>query len=221
MLCCGALLFRTTYELIYQLKFVNIDDIRHNPEEPAYIELIEIVFHTWSVLSIVLMLLALGAKKSGGLWSTQQPFMQNPEAREGQDIPLEDMNVDPPAYSASPNSNNLPLAGATPPAVAGPAAPAPHDPPNDGDELGDHDRLVEGLGLGGTPSRYQPPIPQDDSYNTGIAVPITPAEAGPADGYGTGLSSQSPPGHEEVMGLNHQADGRPPVNEPLPYPEKH
>ncbi|KAI6784572.1 uncharacterized protein J7T54_006617 [Emericellopsis cladophorae] len=230
MLCCGALLFRTTYDLIYQLKFVDFNDIQHAPPEPAYIELIEIVFHTWSIFTIVVMLLVLGAKKRGGLWSTQQPFLQNSEAGDSQDIPLEDINVDPPAYSAAPGSNNRPPAGAVPPAgieaaaahpnprLAGPEPwqqAAPQNEPADDD-------LVDGLGLGSASSHYRPPVPQDDGYNSGIVAPMLPAEAeaGPAGGYGMGISSQPPPEHEEVMGLNHQADGRPPISEPLPYPEK-
>ena len=74
-----------------------------------------------------------------------------------------------------------------------------------------------------------------------MASSIPPAEAGPADGYDAGMDAvvadgymgmnpgpadgfpagmgPSPPGHDEAMGLNHQADGRVP-SDPLPYPQK-
>lgn len=246
MLCSGAWLVRTTYELVYQLKFVNIQDIRKNRNEPSFMEIITIFFHTWPIFLIVCFMFALGVKKNDGLWSTEQPFMtQNSDG--SQDVPLQPQDSrrdsslhntsgqessarvsSPPAYTSSLGSNRsaqrlMPNNSSANP----PSAQRPNGQPRQGQqpsgsrrqELGAHDQgLVANLG---PPQQYQPPV-RDNAYNTGIVSPVTPSEAGPADGFGTSMSipSQSPPPHDEAMGLYHQADGRPPGMEPLPYPEK-
>lgn len=249
MLSCGAWLLRGTYELVYHLKFVNMNDIRSNPDEPAYLELIELGFHSWSIFVVIILLFAAGAKKKGGIWSTHQSWMNSDEGDSSEGIPLGSMDASPPAYSAE----SSPVV-APPPAVVG---GSPRTGPGSGQApqgqwqqstvaarngLEDGDQgLVAGLG---PPQRYQPPRTMDNAYNTGIVPPLSPDEAGPADGYDMGMHAevsdgymgmnagpadgygagprlppQSPPGHDEAMGLNHQADGRAPP-EALPYPQK-
>lgn len=247
MLSCGAWLLRETYELVYQLKFINIRDILSNPDEPSYLEIIDIVFHSWSIFVVVILLFAVGVKKQGGIWSTHQAWMNHDEGDSSQGVPLDSMDASPPAYSAdsSPVVAPPPVAGGGSPSRGpgtGPTAQGQwqHAPVTAQGPLEDGDQgLVAGLG---PPQRYQPPTRVDNAYNTGIVSPISPSEAdpveeydgahaevsdgymgmdvAPADGYGAGIGPvQSPPGHDEAMGLNHQADGRAPTNA-LPYPQK-
>lgn len=263
MLGCGAWLLRSTYDVVYQLKFVNIEDIRRNPHEPAYFEMIDIVFHSWSIFSIIIILFAVGWKKKGGLWSIQQPWMNNSEGDSSDGIPLGSMDASPPAYSEDSSPIEAPQAAVisgspTAGPGSGQAAQGPWEQratPSRDLEEGDR-ALMAGLGL---PQRHQPQTSADNAYNTGIVSPISPTEAGPADGYDIamhaevsdgymggmnagpanppphpmnpgssdgqnpdatlGMPSDAPPGHEEAMGLNHQADGRQPP-EALPYPSK-
>ena len=226
MLCSGAWLVRTTYEVVYQLKYADVQHLQRHTRDPAYMEIISVAFHTWPILAILCFMFALGAKKENGLWSKEQPFSTfNPNDNQG--ILLEPRNSSPPAYSSlsphppvhtgSSNSTSIPLSDDQP-RQAHQSLTRPPGNLQEG-QLGDHDRAL--VGNLGPPQRYQPPA-RDNAYNTGIVVPSSPSEAGPAYGYGIGMSipSQSPPPHDEAMGLYHQADGRPPGAAPLPYPEK-
>lgn len=244
LLSCGAWLLRMTYELIFQLKFVNIHDIQSTPDVPPYLEMVEIVFHSWSIFLVIILIFAAGVKKKGGLWSTQQSWMHRTGSESSEGMQLESMN--PPAYSAE----SSPVAAPPPVATGGsPTSGTGNDrtpqgqwrqspvSPQDSLEDGDH-ALVGGLG---PPQRHRPSPQADRGHETGMPSSIPPAEAGPADGYDAGMDAvvadgymgmnpgpadgfpagmgPSPPGHDEAMGLNHQADGRVP-SEPLPYPQK-
>lgn len=72
--------------------------------------MISVIFYILPVLFILYAILALGMRKTGGLWSTQQPWMlYNPTSSEdvplSQDVPLEPQTRNlPPAYSPPPSS---------------------------------------------------------------------------------------------------------------------
>jgi hypothetical protein len=241
MACSGVWLVQTTYEVVYQLKFFNLRNVRRDPEEPQFMQVITVIFHTWPLFAIICLMFALGIKKGDGLWSTEQSSSSTPESlmSGSQDVPLEPRDGLPPAYTASPNSLSPPtqhslaqitdtnsLAVRTASGQSAQAHPPPHWRPQDG-PLGTHDEgLVNNLthpaGDPRTPQRYQAPM-VDSAYNTGLVSPVSPSEAGRSDGFGAGMSLYSrspPPPHEEVMGVDYQADGRPPEAPPLPYPEK-
>ncbi|KFH46396.1 hypothetical protein ACRE_028450 [Hapsidospora chrysogenum ATCC 11550] len=243
MASSGVWLVQTTYEVVYQLKFFNLRNIRNDPEGPPFIQVVTAIFHTWPLLAIICLIFALGIKKADGLWSTEQSSASStPDSlmSGSQDVPPEPRDGLPPAYTASPNSPSPPTQHSfaqitnntnspvvhTASGQSAQAHPPPHWHPQDG-PLGAHDEgLVNNLthpaGDPRTPQRYQAPV-VDSAYNTGLASPVSPSEACRSDRYGAGMSLYSrspPPPHEEVMGLDYQADGRPPEAPPLPYPEK-
>ena len=122
-------------------------------------------------------------------------------------VVIEDAGPAPVGLGLSPVSPN---AGAMPQAISpisddGIFATPPEEPSHHNKQVGVSDAT--------TPERYQP-APMDYNYNTGLVSPVSPVDAGPADGF---YRQASPPSHDEAMGLNHQADGfRPPMSPPPP-----
>jgi len=108
LLCSSMWLLRSIYDLIYQIRYVDVEDIRDSRDEEDYVPVITMIFYILPGLAIMWTFLGLGIKKAGGLWSTEQPWTNdNPD--EGQDIPLEDLHRGdrdtlPPAYSPPPSS---------------------------------------------------------------------------------------------------------------------
>lgn len=99
---------RSLYEIIYQIRYINLIDVRETRDEEEYLSVVTVIFYIWPVMIIIWAFLWLGIRKDGGLWSTEQPWMlYNPDGT--QDIPLEPRGVDPlpPAYSPTSTSASL------------------------------------------------------------------------------------------------------------------
>jgi hypothetical protein len=211
------MLLNCVYEVAYQAKYINIQDIKDTPEEDAPMQVVQVILHIWPILTMICLLFLLGLKKKDdGVWTKQQSLVSY--------SPDLDIALGPVGPLRQQSLAAMTMEDAAPPAYSPPHSPVPVSPVTtipqfDREWLPSPVSPVSPLSTINLPSRPGslqpvPPIPQ----LTSPPIPSTP-EAGPSNPV-AGPSRVSPPEHEEAMGLYHQADGTPPQAPTLPYPDK-
>ncbi|KID92735.1 hypothetical protein MGU_00324 [Metarhizium guizhouense ARSEF 977] len=242
IVCDSLLVLRGSYNVGYAIAFKPRDGATNTP--PSVFTVIDVIADTWPALVIFCVLFALGCKKRG-LWSTKQPYtpgllditpQQSPRSySHGTSQPSEadlDPNMqEPQMHEMLQVTSREHILPAPMPRHEIPRRPV-HPPPLQGEQQQIRETL-EAEGEEDSPPDYYSarhqvppqPVPQH-------ALPFTPvgagdeAQAGPSfalpvqQGYDGRPLSGSPPPHADAMGLYHQADGRTPQSQPLPYNEK-
>jgi len=74
--CSIFFLLTATFDLAEDIKYVNLSNVTDDPKFDGYIDIVEACFSVIPLLVILCLLLALGNKTMGGLWTTDQPFMR-------------------------------------------------------------------------------------------------------------------------------------------------
>lgn len=206
--------------MAYQLYFVNFTNVQRDSNVPAYMEILNLIFRTWLMFAIIFCMLPLGVKKIGGFWSVDQGFTDDESPRAHNEVPLDTRNSSPPAYS--PPQTALPgdessgggaqMSGAARQDNGHQPQPWQQQPEASDAWLAAHLR----------PGNVRSQATTGPAYNAAdYDMAILPHEPGPHDaGYMADIPAHEPPSHDEIMGLNHQADGFAPRTEPLPYPDK-
>ncbi|KHO01596.1 uncharacterized protein MAM_00597 [Metarhizium album ARSEF 1941] len=244
IVCESLFVLRAAYNVGYCVIFKPRDGATNVP--PSAFTVVDVVADTWPALVIFCVLFALGCKKRG-LWSTMQPVtpgllditpQQSPRSysHNTSQASEADMEFNVPApqvhemlqVTSHEQPTHEPIALREIPRLA------VNPPPQLQGQQQQIRQTLEAEGEDDSPpdyysARHQAP-PQPPPQH---ALPFTPvngpeeAHAGPSfalpthSGYCSGIPLPgSPPPHADAMGLYHQADGRTPQSQPLPYNEK-
>lgn len=74
-MCSILWLLRTTFELAFWIKYINLSNFMDDPLFNVYMEIVEVALSILPMFIILMILFALSTKKTNGLWSTEQPFV--------------------------------------------------------------------------------------------------------------------------------------------------
>ena len=185
---------------------------------PFFLVIVSVILDSWTVFTILCLLYALGAKKKYGAFTSKpRPLTYEhhlPPGYQHHEVPSQE----PPARARS--------GVGSPTRQSTQGAEYPHDVPLSAPNNYPIRRGVEDA-EDVPPPRYPGPPPQLHMRQGMPAGQIHQTQPGPVASSPSGqvyemaaIDMQRPPGHDEAMGLNHQADGTPPISHPLPYPEK-
>ncbi|KAG8426553.1 hypothetical protein J3459_008031 [Metarhizium acridum] len=243
IVCDSLLILRNSYIVGFALAFKPRDGATNTP--PSVFTVIDVIADTWPALVIFCVLFALGCKKRG-LWSTKQPYtpglldvtpQQSPRSySHGTSQPSE---ADLESNMQEPQMHEMPQVTSREHILHEPMPrhEIPRRPVNPPPLQGEQQQIRETLeaeGQDDSPPDYYSarhqappqPVPQHALPFTPVGAGEEEAQAGPSfalpvqRGYDGVPLSGSPPPHADAMGLYHQADGRTPQSQPLPYNEK-
>ncbi|OAQ73616.1 hypothetical protein VFPPC_13040 [Pochonia chlamydosporia 170] len=242
LIVCDALfLLRAAYSVSYAIAFAPSSNT-----PPSVFTVVDVVADTWPAFVIFCILFALGSKKRG-LWSTMQPStpgllditpQQTPRSyshntSQPSDVDLESNAQEPQMHEMLQVTSHEQQIQEPMPRHSIPRRPV--NPPQIQTQQQQIRETLAAEGDDDSPpdyytARYQAP-PQQSPQQASPLQPVVDdgqVQAGPSfalpaqqpyDGMAMSIPG-SPPPHADAMGLYHQADGRMPESQPLPYNEK-
>lgn len=181
LFCSSLWLLRSSYDTVYQVRYLDLIDVNRSRDEEYYISLITVIFYILPVLTILYATLGLGMRQSKGLWSTQQPWMLY-DAEGSEDIPLEpratSLPNDPVGNPVSPETSHEP----NPEASYGASHDTSHEPSREASREASHE-------VSNLPPAYSPPQISADPF-----MPQQPTAVWGASSSASTPSTTSPQG---------------------------
>ncbi|OAA50697.1 hypothetical protein NOR_01147 [Metarhizium rileyi] len=243
IVCSSLFALRGIYIVGYTVAFSSRHGSTNIP--PSLFTVIDVVSDTWPEFVVFCILFALGCKKRG-LWSTKQPFpsglldvtpQQSPRSYSHNTTSLQseadvESNIQEPQMHEmlQVTSHEQQLHESMPRREI--PRHLVHTPQLQAQQQHIREAL-EAEGTDDSPPDYysarhqeSPRHPPQPSLSCTLPGGTVQAHAGPSfalpthQACGGMLADGSPPPHAEAMGLYHQADGRMPQSQPLPYNEK-